>query len=185
MSFSYYTSPKYSFKPGARVKGGVDAQVIGETLSQIAEEHGGIAPEAVVEAARPESSPLHPCFTWDDSVAANEFRKGEARNLVRVVQVEPTTSVAPVPAFVNVTTVDAGAGRQSFSHYVPSSVVAKDVDLFDSAWRSAYERVESARRGLLDLERLMDAYGGGSERAELVRQALKGVGAAGRAMAKD
>ena len=178
-------APRYSFKPGARIKGGVDAQTVGETLHQIAEEEGGITPAVVVNVSRPEDAPLHPCFTWDDAVAAEEHRKSEARNLVRVVRVEPTEEQAPVPAFVNITRVDEGASRKSFSYYVPSDVVATDANLFDSAWRAAYERVESARRGLQDLERLVETYGGGADRSELVRQALKGVDAARAAMAQD
>ena len=40
MSFSYYTdtnNPKYVFTQGARVKGGVEAQIVGEALARIAD----------------------------------------------------------------------------------------------------------------------------------------------------
>lgn len=187
MSFSYYTSPKFVFKEGARVKGGVDAQTIGETLSQIEREEGGITPEAVVEVARPEDSPLHPCFTWDDRVAAEEYRKGEARNLVRVVRVEVEEQQASVPAFVNVKLVDAGASRSGFSAYVSGEKVAKTIGMFDHAWRAAQDRMAAAQRSLEDLERMVEAYGGtdGGERVELVRQAMEGIAAARQVLADN
>lgn len=55
-------------------------------LKRIADENGGVLkPEAVVEEARPKSSPLHKRFTWDNSKAAHEYRLWQARQLIRVV----------------------------------------------------------------------------------------------------
>ena len=36
-------------------------------------------PQEIVDRARDENSELHRCFTWDDGVAANNWRKQEAR----------------------------------------------------------------------------------------------------------
>lgn len=55
-------------------------------LQRIANRSGGIInPEDVVESARNKKSPLHSKFTWEDSVAAHQFRLIQARNLIRVV----------------------------------------------------------------------------------------------------
>lgn len=51
------------------------------------ENDGRLVPEAVIEAASSPSSPLHRFFTWDDTEAAHEFRKQQARKLIRVVRV--------------------------------------------------------------------------------------------------
>lgn len=54
-------------------------------LRRIYDENGGVLkPDAVVEAARPENSPLHSRFTWDDNEAANQYRLWQARQLIRV-----------------------------------------------------------------------------------------------------
>ena len=43
----------------------------GEALARIQKGHNGlIEPEMVVEAARDETSPLHPHFQWDDAAAS-------------------------------------------------------------------------------------------------------------------
>lgn len=54
-------------------------------LKRLAKENGGLLqPEAVVEAARPATSPLHSRFTWDDSIAGQQYRIWQARQLIRV-----------------------------------------------------------------------------------------------------
>lgn len=53
-----------------------------------------LVPELVVEFARKSSSPLHSCFTWDDGVAADQYRLWQARQLIRVsVQIVPGTDI--------------------------------------------------------------------------------------------
>lgn len=38
-----------------------------------------VTPQEIVDAARDESSELHKCFTWDNDIAADKWRKQEAR----------------------------------------------------------------------------------------------------------
>lgn len=76
-----------------------------EELRRIANRHNGILrPADVVEAARPDDHPLHGCFTWDDSEAAEQYRLWQARELIRVaVIVLPGKDRKPVEvrAFVS------------------------------------------------------------------------------------
>jgi len=61
-----------------------DMSVIVE-LKRIATAGKGILqPSAVVEAAKPNTSPLHSHFTWDDSEAAAAWRLWQARQLISV-----------------------------------------------------------------------------------------------------
>ena len=61
------------------------AAIIQRELRRIAKENGGILkPEAVVDAARPEDSPLHGRFCWADDEAARLYRIFQARQLIRV-----------------------------------------------------------------------------------------------------
>lgn len=59
------------------------AQEVGEDLLAIKEINGGLLhPCDVVDAARDEESPLHSYFEWDDSIAAEHHRQGQARKLI-------------------------------------------------------------------------------------------------------
>ena len=51
-------------------------------------EKGLMTPRAVVEDAKKETSPLHGCFEWDDTVAAENYRVHQARILIRTFNVE-------------------------------------------------------------------------------------------------
>lgn len=71
---------------GSRFK--VDAAKARECLHVIKKKLGGhITPEAIVEEAADDNSPIHSEFEWDDSVAAHEHRKETARAMTRSIQV--------------------------------------------------------------------------------------------------
>jgi len=62
-------------------------------LHRIADSNdGALLPELVVYSARKTTSPLHSCFTWDNTKAAHQYRLWQARQLIRVsVQIVPGT----------------------------------------------------------------------------------------------
>jgi hypothetical protein len=81
--------------------------LIRNELTALAREHGGeLQPKVVVDAARPEDSPLHKSFDWDDSHAAEQWRLQQARQLIlAVVTYEKVGNKSlPVRVFVSLTT---------------------------------------------------------------------------------
>jgi hypothetical protein len=74
-----------------------------EILAELIEENDGLLTvDAVLEAAADETNPLHKHFEWDDSKAANDYRRWQARALIarcRIV-IESRDDVA-VRAFVS------------------------------------------------------------------------------------
>lgn len=56
-------------------------------LQALADESGELTPDLVLEAARDETSPLHSHFEWDDTEAAEQWRKEQARRLIRSVTI--------------------------------------------------------------------------------------------------
>ncbi len=83
----------------------IDPQKAGEELNRIYQERGALNPSDIVEESKDERSPLHPCFEWDDTVAANRYREGQAANIVRAIITEPdiaTGATEEVRAFVHV-----------------------------------------------------------------------------------
>lgn len=82
-------------------------------LQRIQDENGGLLrPVDVVEAARPESSPLHGQFEWDDSEAGEQYRIWQARQLIRVTVelIESDDDGRFTRAFVSLTTDRNSAG---------------------------------------------------------------------------
>lgn len=62
-----------------------------EILKQLADQHGSITPELVLDYAKPKDSPLHQFFQWDNTKAAEEYRLVQARQLIRRIKVEYVT----------------------------------------------------------------------------------------------
>lgn len=82
---------RYLWKPGT-VGVSLDPQTVGETLEAVR-----VEPEAVVEASRPVSAPLHPYFEWDDAKAAEKYRKDQAGHLIRCIAVEVSRGAGQEP----------------------------------------------------------------------------------------
>ncbi len=56
-------------------------------LTNLFNEKGVLLPKDVLEAARPESSPLHEDFDWDDGEAAEKYRLWQARQITTTFKV--------------------------------------------------------------------------------------------------
>jgi hypothetical protein len=97
----------YGWKSGTRFKRNV-AQAVGDRLDDLRLRNGGLRPEDVVADAKPDDSPLHPLFEWDDTTAANGYRLVQAREVIRsivVVSSEDSAHPDSMRAFVRVSSV--------------------------------------------------------------------------------
>jgi hypothetical protein len=76
-------------------------------LEDIRSKSGGVIhPKSVVNRARPEDSPLHSQFCWNDGKAAEEYRVWQARQLIASVKIAWTRNpegdrVVSVRAYYN------------------------------------------------------------------------------------
>ncbi len=83
-----------------------------EHLKAIYEERGRLTPEDVVDEARDPEHPLHNRFEWDDTTAAEAWRRTQAHELIRscrvVYRTDPTGRDHTVRAFhaIRVTPAD-------------------------------------------------------------------------------
>lgn len=71
----------YEFKlPGVHK---VKAEVAGRICQELSESDGGLTPQRLVDVSRDEAHPLHKEFEWDDSLAAEMYRRSQAAKLIR------------------------------------------------------------------------------------------------------
>lgn len=116
----------YQWKKGARVSG--DATAIGREIESIGQ---AVDARAVVEKARDKSTALHGCFEWDDSIAAEEYRLKQARDVMAALVVTVEAPDAPerevtVRAYEH---VDLGPSAEPRMAYVPIKKALKAPDL--------------------------------------------------------
>jgi hypothetical protein len=149
--------PKYTVRPGSRI--GIEADIAGRELDKLRKDNK-LTTKNVVEAARPAKAPLHPAFTWDDKLAAEHYRRYEARELIRSVYVITEENKEPTQAYVH---VSAQPGQDE-GRYESVQVVVQSPDLFATclaelqqkanAAVEAVRQLENAAKGSTDSERL-------------------------------
>lgn len=153
----------YIFKSGARISSKINAQVVGERLAELSHRDGGLLREAVVEDARPDDSPLHDHFTWDDSEAADKWRLEEAGYLIRSVEMVPQDTKVPARAFVSV-------NLEALDHpiYLPTVEALTEEELRNQVLRDALTLLTHARARYGHLKQLAKVFAAIDEAAEAI-----------------
>lgn len=166
-----------SWRSGFRAPSGLSAEDASEELNRIRSVHGVLTATAVVDESRDETATLHPAFEWDDCVAAEEFRKGQARQLIRsiiVMNVErPEVQHAE---FFHVCAEPAG------SEYAPYNVVIAQRDLLADATERLKGQLASAQRSLAEIEALATGSNSTGKFKRRITTAGKAIGRAVRAV---
>lgn len=154
--------------------------VIDQEVTRIYNRDGYVTASTLLEESKRPNAPLHHHFEWDDSVAANEHRLWQARQLIaraRIIVLDQKEEFVNVPRVAN-----EGEGKEGY--YKPISVVVKDVDEFTLAWDAAQKRLEAARKELHELERVAGKTSGKKkDTLARVKLALKAVDSACVALA--
>lgn len=109
-------------------------------------------PQNVVDYAQnhPESE-LHKCFTWDDGKAANEWRKQEARQVMRCLVF--TKEETSEPTHIRVL-------QKASTTYEPVKKILRNNDEYKALLNRAYAELRAFReryKNLIELEAILDA----------------------------
>lgn len=109
------------------------------------ERNGRITAAEVLDAARPEDSPIHACFDWDNSAAAELWRLEQARDLIRRVRIEVTYQETTIRTVAYVR--DPVAAKEDEGGYVHLLKATKRsaADIVHAEWSAVYDL---ARRAL-------------------------------------
>ena len=170
---------KYSYKPGFNYK--CSPQVVGETLDRMAES-AEVTAQSFLDISRPEDSPTHGIFEWDDAIAAEKYRLGIAGCVIRSidvtrVQVEDETSEVSIVeakeesqtykrAYVN---VNKSAGFQP-AKFVPIDQAMSNADMRKQVLQNALDELTAYKRKYFMLSELAKVFDAISE----VENALHG-----------
>lgn len=119
----------YKWKSGSRIK--ANAQKVGEELEVIGYKDAA----SVVKAARKSKGELHKCFEWDDTVAGEEYRKEQARLVLRMivttldVESDGQAKTISIRAFESVRFADDEGDAEKTMTYVPTVEALSDPEL--------------------------------------------------------
>ena len=140
-----------------------------ELLQALAKQNGGIlTAEAVVAAARPEESPLHDSFEWDDSEASRLWRLHQARNIILKIKVEMQGGSDGDPLTVRVWSSLTPDRENEGGGYRQTVAIMKNKDM----------RAQLLEDAFYEMERFAEKYRCLSELAEVfmaIKRARKGA----------
>lgn len=124
-----------------------DAQKCAEEIIALGDK---ITPDEVLEKARDESTELHKCFEWDDSVAAEKFRKIQARDVIRfiVIKEEEKPEDRPQIKVFHVTEKTGG--------YKPIEFIVKHEDEYKALLERAWAELRAFKAKYSMLEELRE-----------------------------
>lgn len=136
---------KYGWKLG-NFFNDVDPQKVGEHIEKLEQENGGILePEKVLNDAKDSNSPLHQCFTWNNSKAGAKWRLHEARMLLNQLTIAVKIEDRPteeIRGFIHIKT-ETRKGYASTTEVLNNRELRKQVvqRAFNElkTWRNKYE----------------------------------------------
>lgn len=130
-----------------------DAPTVAQELNTIETR----TPDAIVRYAREhEGSELHKCFTWDDTEAAEKWRKQEARILVcNLVYHEEPKKPGEEPKTLR---VFYQTSRDADSTYEPLKLIVKDADRYRGMLDVALRELRSFQKKYSGLKELNPVF---------------------------
>lgn len=158
-----------TWKKGYRAK--IDAKVAYAELERIRKE-GEVTASTVVASAKPKSSPIHDVFTWNNGIAANEYRLEQARLMLRSVEVVHVEAPArPMRAYE--TKIVPSEDRQVKRVYTTVQEVLEDPVARDDLLMSAVRDAISYRKRYAMLSELATVFHAIDEFAENAKEVIK------------
>jgi hypothetical protein len=150
-----------------------DQEEVRNALELIRERDGRLTPDAVLEAAKDEDSPLHHLFDWDDQAEAQRHRLLVARWIIKSVRFLNPASGDDEPAYVHV--------QIDNEHYYQSaSIAVTNKQEWDSAVNYALTKLAGAQSSVTDLRLVAEAakVKGGKRRKQYIEAAEADIGKA-------
>lgn len=126
----------YKWRTGARIK--ADATLAAKVFEQLSDENR-LNAENVVEVSKPEEAVLHDDFEWVDSIAAFEYRKHQARNILNslVVIEEETPEEQPIRYCFKI--------EEKTNNYTPLNVIMQSAESTGALIRKAISELQAYR----------------------------------------
>lgn len=146
----------WRFKDGFQPRGKVSAAVVGAVLADLADKNN-LTATAYVAASKPTDAPTHKTLEWDNAKAASQFRLVQARTIIRAteeVTLANPDAGRPVDVVVEYVHVRKQDGRGE-GKYVPSNLIAENVDEYRIALSELEAKFDSARAAFYRVHRLI------------------------------
>ena len=109
-----------------------------------------VTPDDVLEKARDEKTELHKCFEWDDTIAAEKFRKIQARDVIRFIVIKEDEKPDDRPEIRVFHITERGEG------YKPIQYIVKHENEYERLLANAWAELRAFKAKYACLEELRE-----------------------------
>ena len=110
------------------------------------ESEGRLNAQTLVDENRPVDAPLHNAFEWDDSIAGEEWRKHQARNIINALVITPENRSVETRAFFKLSSAE--------KNYDSVHTIIRDEDKSEQLFRDATRELKSFQKKYSSIEKL-------------------------------
>jgi hypothetical protein len=142
----------YKYTPGFHAPKGINANEAGNALEQIRTKHNLLTAELVVDESKDANHALHNAFEWDNAIAGNEYRKHQARTLIRSIVIIYEDTKVEHRSYV-LTTVDSDDAP--LKQYMPTTFVMGNDHYRKRAIGMLIDGIDRAMSGVTELINLI------------------------------
>lgn len=148
------SAPTYiAWRQGAERRYEVSAEAAHQEITAIAERNGGmVTAEDLVECSRSGNAVLHSCFDWNDTEAAEKYRRQQARNLIGSIEVRYEPAPEVTTRGFEIVRVEANRG------YRETSVIMGNRDEREQLLQRAQRELQSFRKRHASLVELQEVF---------------------------
>lgn len=149
----------------------VEANVVGECLAEIEAMYGSISVDNFLEYSRPEDSKTHSLLEWEDSVAAELWRKKQAHVIITsIVIIEETPITKEVETEIEADIIEATFNEHpAFLNINPKRIDSGIFINSNDALANEETRDIVLKRALNELQMFKHKYKALKELAEIFR----------------
>ena len=148
----------YKWKENAPVTFPVEAQIAGETIEALEKIHGEVTAKLLLDSSRDEKAPLHKCFNWNDTEAAEKYREIQAKKLINFIVIEVPKADSEenqtVRAFVNV----APQPVKRHGQFMSTVVAMADETLRDRILKTALMELKAFQKKYSSFQELSEVF---------------------------
>lgn len=132
----------FRYRQGSFQTKKITPQEAGKELEKIRNKNKGmLTPLNVLDAARDKKSPLHIIFEWDDTKAAEKYRKVQASTLICSIVIKPQESEPERRYFASIKPM--GEGKAA---YLPTSIAVENPYFRNQLIQKAIDDLEAAKK---------------------------------------
>lgn len=125
-----------------------NAQKVAEEIVSIGE---SATPAQILSKARDDTTELHKCFEWDDTIAAEKYRIEQARQVVRHLVIRETIHDGKPPIRFMFRTKDVNG-------YQPTQIIYRDPDKYQSLLENVIRDLVAIRNKHSNLSELEQVF---------------------------